>query len=372
MKEKINLLYVIYSMENGGAETLAIRLAEKLDRELFNAAVCSLSDQGPLREVMERKGVTHFTLGKKEGKDFLLPFKLRKLIKEKKFKIIHTHNQGPLLYTYLGTRLLGKIKIVHTEHINMAKEFSYSKKHLLYNNILYRSLEGFINIAHHLTDEYQRRFDLSRAKVETIHNSVDVETHQFEPGNSLREELGLNVDAPLIGNISALRSQKDHLTMIKAMKKVCEKVPDATLVIAGDGELRDKLLEAVHKYGLNSNIKFLGYRSDVDSLLAQFDIFALSSLYEGLPLCVLEAMAAGKPIVATNADGTNEVVHNEKTGLLVPIGDASSFADAILRIINDRNLASNMGDAAKMLVENKHNMAEMISNYEKYYKKLSC
>ncbi len=373
MEKKINLLYIIHSLDNGGAETLAIRLAAKLDKNIFNATVCSLSDHGPLREVLEAKKVPYFTLGKREGKDFKIAIQLRNILKQQEVDVIHTHNMGPLLYTYLATLFSNKCKIVHTEHINMAKEFSYSTKHLLYNKLLYRRLDGFINIAQHLTREYCSRFDLSHAKVQTIHNSVDPGKVSSRHSYSLREQLGISSTVPLIGNISALRPQKDHQTLIRAMGKVCEKIPEAVLVIAGEGESRDELVALVEELDLTQNVTFLGFRSDVDSLLQQFDIFALSSLYEGLPLCILEAMAAGRPIVATDADGTNEIVKDGKTGLLVPLKEPELFADAILSILQNPERSVEMGKTAQKLVRDEHNMDKMISQYERFYQELlSC
>jgi glycosyltransferase involved in cell wall biosynthesis len=368
--KKINLLYVIYSLENGGAETLAIRLAEKIDKKKFHATVCSLTDGGPLKEVLEAKEVPYITLGKREGKDFKIVYRLIKQLKKNKIDIVHTHNQGPLLYTYLANIFSRKIKIVHTEHINMAKELSYSKKHLLYNKILYRSLDGFINIASHLTSNYCALFNLSNAKIQTIHNCVELSNYNSVANNSLRQELGISADVPLIGNISALRPQKDHATLIRSMVKVCEKLPESILVIVGEGESEQELLTLTKQLDLTRNVIFLGFRSDINNLLAQFDVFVLSSLYEGLPLCILEAMAAGKPIVATDVDGTNEILVNSKTGLLVPAGQPEKFAEALLSIIVDPDCAIEMGKSARKFVAVKHNIEKMITQYEAFYKEI--
>lgn len=371
MQPKIRLLYVIYSLDNGGAETLAIRLAEKLSKDLFDVVVCSLSDRGPLRTLLEQKHIRYFTLGKREGKDPGVALRLRKVIRDERIDIIHTHNQGPLLYTYLATRMMRNgPKIVHTEHINMVKEFSYSRKHMLYNSLLYRSLDGFINIARHLTDSYRDAFTSPHTKIQTIHNCVDLAEYDFSPTSDLRAELDLKQGTPLIGCISALRRQKDHDTLLKAMEKVKRDVPETVLVLAGDGELRDELLEQVRQLDLSWNVKFLGFRSDIANLLAQFDIFVLASLYEGLPLCILEAMAAGKPVVATDADGTNELIVNGETGLLVPLRDPGKFADAILSLLQDADMAADIGSKAKMFVEKQHNFNTMIHEYKSFYRNM--
>ncbi len=370
MPNKINLLYVINSLNNGGAETLAIRLAGMIDRGRFSPYVCSLSDSGPLREVLESRNIPFVTLGKKEGKDVLVPFRLRKVLKELNIDIIHTHNQGPLLYSYLATILCRKYLLVHTEHINMLKEFSYERKHLLYNSILYRKLDGFISIAEHLTADFETQYNLSRARVSTISNCVEIHDLPCEVPVLLKEELGIGKEIPLIGNISALREQKDHVTLLRAMGIIQKTYPDAILAIAGDGELRDELTALTEQLGLTGTVRFLGYRSDVNTLLYQFDIFVLSSLYEGLPLCILEAMAAGKPIVATDADGTNELIIDGETGLTVPVKDPAQLASAIMTLLEDPARAQILGGVARRRVEEKYNMKQMIEQYEQYYNEL--
>ena len=357
-------------MNNGGAETLAIRLADKLDKTKFDVYLCSLSDEGPLRKLIEKKKIKFFTLNTKGGKDVSLIYKLLKAVLKYKISIIHTHNHGPLLYTFLVRIFLKKIFHVHTEHINMAKELSYSRKDHFYNKIIYKSLDGFISIANHLTHDFKNLYNLKKAKVTTILNSIEINNNKKIFPQSIRQEFSLDKDSPIIGNISALRAQKNHETLIKAMRLVVQKIPNAILLIAGEGEDAPNLKKNVGNLGLTKSVKFLGYRSDVDNLLAQFDIFVLSSLYEGLPLCILEAMAAGKPIVATDADGTNEVVKDGETGLLVPLKQPKQFAEAILSILSNPDRAAKMGKAARKLVEEQHNMGKMISQYEEFYEKL--
>ena len=370
VKNKINLLYVINSLANGGAETLAIRLAEGLNTNMFNAAVCSLSDQGPLRGVLEQKGVPFFTLGKREGKDFAVALRLRKLLKEQQVDIVHTHNQGPLLYTRLARLFCRGVRHVHTEHINMEKELSYTTRHRQYTALLYRSLDGFINIAEHLASEYRQKFDLTRAKLRTIHNCVECREYKRGAGADLFAELNFSRRVPVVGNISALRPQKDHGTLIRAMGLVVQEVPDALLVIAGEGESREELERLTRELRLEDHVIFLGYRADVDSLLAQFDIFVLSSLYEGLPLCLLEAMAAGKAIVATDADGNNEIIKDGRTGMLCPIGDHGKFAEAIIRLLTHTEQACQLGATARETALRDYDLQNMIAKYEQYYLEL--
>lgn len=367
MSSKINILYVINSLNNGGAETLAIRLAEMIDCKRFNLYVCSLSDIGPLRDTIKSRNIPFVTLGKNEGKDIRVAFKLRKILKKLNIDIIHTHNQGPLLYSYLATLFCSKYLLVHTEHINMLKEFSYEKKHLLYNSVLYRKLDGFISIAKHLTADFIAQYDLSRARVATISNCVNVVDLPKKFHRNLKDDLAIEDGTPLIGNISALRQQKDQATLIRAIGIVRETYPDVILAIAGDGELRDELTALTEQLKLSDTVHLLGYRSDINELLSQFDVFVLSSLYEGLPLCILEAMAANKPVVATDAEGTNELIIDDQTGLLVPRKDPEALAAAIITLLGDPARASSLGTAARQLIEEKYNSKQMIEQYEQYY-----
>jgi glycosyltransferase involved in cell wall biosynthesis len=368
---KINLLYMIQSLNNGGAETLAIRLADKLDKTRFNPTVCSLCDEGPLRSILQSKNIPHITLGKKEGKDLSLPLRIRSVLASHKIHLVHTHNQGPLLYTRLAT-LSGyrAVKLIHTEHINMAKEYSYSRRHRIFNRLLFKGIHGFLGIAQHLSHDYEIRFKNTKVLFTTINNSVSLPEIGTAPPKALSKELGVAPERPVIGNVSALRPQKDHATLLQAMRIVVDQRPDAILAIAGDGELKKALHDLTRKLGLTDHVRFLGYRSDVDNLLVQFDIFVLSSLYEGLPLCILEAMAAARPVVATDAQGTNSVVHHGKTGLLVPLKDPECLAAALLDLLQDKTAARKMGSAARKLIRNEYNMENMIQQYEAFYQRV--
>ncbi|MCF8088137.1 MAG: glycosyltransferase [Desulfotignum sp.] len=371
MKNKINLLYMIQSLNNGGAETLAIRLAQNLDPTRFTPVVCSLCDEGPLRGILESTHIPHITLGKKEGKDMGLPFRIRKVLASHRIDLVHTHNQGPLLYTRLAT--LGgyrSVKLIHTEHINMAKEYSYAGRHRFLNRFLFKGIHGFVSIAAHLNQGFEQQIKSSGAMFTTINNSVSVpEPERVSPG-ILHRELGIDPTWSIVGNVSALRRQKDHTTLIKAMRLVVDQRPDTILAIAGDGELKTALHELTRDLGLTNHVRFLGYRSDVDHLLAQFDIFVLSSLYEGLPLCILEAMAAARPVVATDAEGTNAVVHHGKTGLLVPLKDPENLAAALLGMLQNKTAARKMGAAARKLIRDEYNMETMIQQYETFYQQV--
>lgn len=373
-RKRINLLYVIHALNNGGAETLAIRLSERLQSDRFNPLICSLSDEGALRTVLEKKKLAYITLGKREGKDFSLPARLRKVLMEHNIDLVHTHNQGPLLYTTLASLFLKKWIVIHTEHINMGQEFSYSNKHQLYNTFLYRRTDGFISIAQHLTDNFLENYPTLQDKIVTIRNSVDVSQFQDLQGvgvSDIRQNLSLPSRTVLLGNISALRKQKDHVTLVKAMQELSRKRDDIYLVIAGEGECEGELKKLVVDLGLEERVLFLGYRDDIENLLQQFDVFILSSLYEGLPLCLLEAMAVGCPVVATDVVGTNELVENKKTGILTKPRDPEDLANAILALLQDKSQLEQLKIRAQKALQKEFDYTSMITKYQDYYIRLA-
>jgi glycosyltransferase involved in cell wall biosynthesis len=371
MSKKIKLLQVIPSLNNGGAEMLAIRTSEHLDAAIFQPMICSLSDEGPLRSLVQEKNIPLFTLDKKAGKDFGLAGRLRRLIKDERPDIIHSHNLGPLLYAALACLFMpGRPIRVHSEHINMETELTSSSRHRIMQRVLFRSLDGCIAIAEHLARHLNQKF-IFKHPIEVIPNGIDIHVRDRKTyfGN-LKNELGISSDTYLVGNISALRPQKDHLTLIRAAELLKADCPDIRFAIAGDGESMELLRHEISRMGLDNVVMLLGYRADVHNLLHGFDLFVLPSLYEGLPLCLLEAMAAQLPVITTDVQGNNELVRHEIDGLLFPARDARALALAIKRLHDDPGHAAALARHGRETVEKEYAFERMIGKYEAYYHKM--
>ncbi len=352
----------------GGAEMLVARLSKALDKEIFNPIVCSLSGGESLRRILEDSGVECHDFRKTHGKNLSIPLKILRFIKEKDIDIVHTHCIGPLIYSHLSALLCKKTVFIHTEHINIDKELSYSKKHSIYARYLFRYIDGFVSIAPHLTEYFRNKYQSIDSKITTIPNGIDIKYFDSAGGYStLREEIGMPEDAPMIGNISALRPQKNHKTLITAVIEVLKKVPEARLVIAGTGELEEDLKGFTVEHGLADKVFFLGYRNDVASLLREFDVFVLPSYYEGLPLCLLEAAAAGVPIVCSDIEGNSDIVKHGVSGLCVSPFDVHAMADAIVRILTDPVLSRTLSFEARSVVRERFDFDRIVSRYEEYY-----
>ena len=196
---------------------------------------------------------------------------------------------------------------------------------------------------------------------------VDLDKYQIESGEAVRQELGISPDRLVIGMVGRLHVQKGHLYLIEAAEKLTKQFSSLLFVLVGDGPLGEELKDRVHQKHLDAHFQFLGFRHDVDRLLHAFDIFTLPSLYEGLPNVILEAMACGKPVVASHVDGSKELIVPEETGLLVDPKDVDQLVNALGQLIESPSLLKQMGRAGRKRVEEVYSLKKQIETFETMY-----
>lgn len=205
----------------------------------------------------------------------------------------------------------------------------------------------------------------------TVNEGIDLAHVDAAPVAGLREELWLPHGAPIVGNVAALVPHKGQKHLIDAAALVVRRVPDARFVIAGEGELKESLERQIRDLGLQKHVLLLGFRPDILSLHKAFDIFVLSSVTEGLGTSLLDAMACGKPIVATTAGGIPEVVEEGVTGLLVPPRDPQGLADALLTLLEDAALRSSLGAAGRRSVIERFSAERMVQDTLRVYQRVA-
>jgi glycosyltransferase involved in cell wall biosynthesis len=185
---------------------------------------------------------------------------------------------------------------------------------------------------------------------------------------SLRKELGLSPETPLIGMVANFNFEiKGHRYFVEAAKALSDRATGAAFLLVGDGPLRKKYEQMADELGLKERVRFLGKRNDVPSILSSLDIAVLSSTSEGLPNVILESMAAGRPVVATDAGGSSELVSDGINGYLVPPADSRAMAEAIESLLRNPEDAVEMGRMGKSMVQDKFSQKRMVENYEKLY-----
>jgi glycosyltransferase involved in cell wall biosynthesis len=218
----------------------------------------------------------------------------------------------------------------------------------------------YVAVSHEVARRLIRKLRWPARKIQVIHNCVSVTT-ECAPHRPIERS-----GRPIVLTVARLDEQKGHSYLLEAAAQV----PEAQFVLAGDGPLRASLEAQARALGVEERVKFLGYRSDIANLLADCDVFVLPSLYEGLPLSILEAMSAGKPVIATHIGGTDEVVIAGETGLLVPPADSVALATAIRAVLTDRPLAQRLASAGRARVEQEFSAAKMVQQVIAVYEEL--
>jgi glycosyltransferase involved in cell wall biosynthesis len=314
-------------------------------RGLGHRTVLVAHPGGELRQ-RAKEGLDLIPLAPTTEMDLSAAWRLSRVIKRLKPDIIHAHDPHGVAMAGLALSMstqLSKPPLVASRRVDFHLRGGRMSRWK------YRQVDFFI-----CASEAIRRMlvadGVPDVRTTTVHEGIDIERVDAAPPAKLHEELWLPHQAPIVGNVAALAPHKGQRHFIDAAALALRQVPDARFIIAGEGELRDSLTRHIKEHHLEKHVMLMGYRPDVLSLHKAFDVFVMSSITEGLGTSLLDAMAAGKPIVATATGGIPEVVVDGVTGLLVPPRDHAAMAAAIARLLNDRSLRERMGAAGRARV----------------------
>lgn len=355
-------MQLVYSLQVGGSEKLACDISTHLNRSLFTPFVCALDADGDLLKDLEQEKIgCHVFLRKGIAPDIFQ--RLYRYIKAHRIDIVHTHHFTQLLFAALPARLAGA-KIIHTEH----EFFSYGES--LFSRTMIKPLSRLCYrvtaVGPEVAEYFVRTIGMPRKRMAVIPNGVDLTRFQCDP-RPVREELGLNQGHIVIGTVGRLEPEKDQKTLLEAFRYVKEKHTAARLVIVGNGRMADELKSHAKRLDIAGQTFFLGTRRDVPRVLSAMDLFVLPSIREGLPISLIEAMAARKPVVASDIGSVRDLIRHEENGLLVEPGDAVTLSKFLLRLLGSSALRDSMGDKGRRLVERSFSLPAMIHEYEELY-----
>jgi len=363
MGAKVKVLHLMQGLEVGGLEYMVVNLIKGLDSERFVSSVCCFDTLGSLADDLE--GVDVKLLRRRPGIDYSYPFRLASLIRKEKAQILHLHNPTAFFYGALAGALSGVPWVVYTEH---ARDVRPNMKIRVADRLLACFTDRVVAVAGHVKKNLVEYQWFNPLKVSIIYNGID--SSRFPAvydAAGARRALGIEPSAPVVGIVARLDPIKNHKCLIRAMVHVKEAFAGAILLVIGDGPLRGELACLARVAGLEGSVKFLGTRADVHSLLQCLDVFVLSSVSEGLPLTVLEAMASAKAIVATRVGGIPEAVEDGVEGLLVQPDDEKALSGAIKSLLKDRARSAEMGRSARKKFEKSFSLDMMIKRYEEVY-----
>ncbi|MEW6359070.1 MAG: glycosyltransferase [Planctomycetota bacterium] len=365
MDRKLTILQVNQTSGTGGSERTAFALATNLDPKRFNAIACALGGGGAMRKAYTEAGIPFHDMGKRKGIDISLVPRLRRLIVGCRADIVHTHDYGAVNYCFFATRMLPGAFLIHTNQCLLGV-YSRPKQRTLLRWVLPR-VDALVSVSENVRRDYLERAPAAR-EMRVIYNAVDLP--RFEVDLSVREarsRLGLGPNDFVVGCVGNLRPEKGQDMLLRAFRKVLDGAPSAHLVLVGGGECFEKWQRLAGELGLGDRAHFLGVRHDVPQIMRALDVYCLCSLCEGMPVSILEAMAAGKTIVATDVPGTNEAVENGKNGLLVPLHDSDALAAALLHLHEHPPLAQSLALAGRKKAEEQYSLKKIVSEYARLY-----
>ena len=359
----IRVAQVIYALKIGGSEMLASRVARALNQgRRYACSIYGLQGSGTLAEKLAAEGIPARAFSKNGRFDVKLIVRLAKQFRADGVQMLHTHHLGQLLYGGIAGKLAGA-KVIHTEH----EYYSLTQlRHRRLLRLLSVMAQTVTSVAEPVTEFLRCQVGIPCRKLVTITNGVDVALFQTAPPIS-RATLGWRDKDIVIGCLARLETEKGHSILLEALKKTRVRYPYVNLALIGDGSERGRLEQMVRQLGLEHAVQFLGNRTDVPELLASCDIVALASLQEGLPLSLLEAMAAGKPVVATRVGSVPQVVLEGQTGLLVGPGDSGALGKAIEILVGDQANRARLGTHGLDLVKAYYSFERMMAQYIQLY-----
>jgi len=301
-------------------------------------------------------------------------FALIKILRNERPDIVHTHTSKAGILGRWAAFFVRVPVIIHTPHGHVFWGYFGKLKTRIF--ILLEKISALVTDRLIMLTEQEKNDHLHfhiapENKFSVVHSGINLDEFSntsVDPA-SMKRRLGVPEDNLIVGTVGRLTSIKGHRYLIEAARKIAGSRPDTTFVILGDGELLDELKNMVTRSDIEENIKFLGWRSDVAEVMSTFDIFALPSLNEGMGRVLVEAMALGRPIVASNIGGIPDLVVDGENGYLVPVGDVESLAARIRKLLDDPEKREEMGECGKKIAID-YSANAMVQKIDRVYRKL--
>ncbi|NFE74567.1 glycosyltransferase [Clostridium botulinum] len=356
-----NILYFTRTMGLGGTEKVILQLCNNFKGKFKNIIVCS--NGGIHEKELKKLGIKHYKINDIENKNPINIAKtfisLMKIVNTEKIDVIHTHHRMAAFYVSL-LRKFKNIGFIHTAHN------TFTDKKFLTNLVLRNA--NIVAVGKKVKENLCQFYRLNSNKIKVIYNGIEKDTNVIKeiPEIKKYKDKGYFI----VGNIGRLSKQKGMEYYIEAIPNVLKNNNKVMFYIIGDGEDKEKLENLSETLGIKKNLIFLGYRNDVCNVIKQLDLVVLSSLWEGLPLTPIETFSEGKTIIATNIDGTPEIVEDGVNGLLIEVKNSISTSDNINKLCNDIELKKELEDNALKKYEEMFTIDSFIKNYKYYYKKV--
>jgi glycosyltransferase involved in cell wall biosynthesis len=375
---KTKVLIVISNMEFGGAQRQIVELVNNIDQEKFEIHVCSLSNYAPLGEQFNDKIPLHI-IHKKAKFDISVVFKLAKLIRQYKFDVIHSF----LFDSEIAARLAGKLSCTGIKIIGSERNANYTLKPI--QKWAYKLTKNLVSdiIANSQSGAEYNALQTGQPtnKYHVVYNGVDTKRFKPQDKHKIRNELGIDPNCNLIGMFASFKQQKNHPFLINALKKVKQKGNKFKLLLVGDtlhGGLHGsdnytiKVKKLIQESGFAEDVIYLGNRDDIERIYPACDFTVLPSLFEGTPNVVLESMACGIPVIATDVSDNKKIITNSLNGYIIVINNTEQLSNRIIMLYEDKEKLAQMGENAREQVVKHFSSERLAANMQLIYSNKAC
>ncbi len=341
-------------------------LSQATDPHRFVVSVLCLNHAGSIADELRSVCIPVLQVPRRRpGPDYFAFLKVAHILRKRRVHVVHTHNTQALIDGALGATLARVPALVHTDH---GREFPDKVRYMFAERMLSRLAYRFVAVSEQTARDLVVHERISPKKVITIPNGVEGSRFDitFDHG-AKRRELGLPGNGLLVGTVGRLSEEKGLEHLLVAMAAVVRALPTAMLVLVGSGLLETELREKAAALGIDNHVCFLGERSDIPEVMPLFDVYVISSVREGLPMALLEALAASRAVVATRVGGIPNVIDHEETGILVPPASPDDLARGILRLLSSDELRHRHGVQGHKVFEERFHARVMAQRYEQLY-----
>lgn len=368
--KQLTVCQLLHTLQVGGAEMLASRLARQWRDTCRFHFVC-LDFLGTLGEQLRAEGFPVEVLQRKPGFDWRCVYRLANLLRRERVDIIHAHQYTPFFYGIMARLVYRDPPVLFTEHGRHFPDYP-RRKRMVVNRLLLERRDRVVGVGDAVRQALIVNEGFPKPRVGVIYNGID--TAAFANGVhdhvAIRRDMGVEPRDFVMLQVARLDYLKDHATALRTVARLRAQLPQIKLVLVGEGPERPKIQELIDHHQLAHHVRLLGQRQDIARLLRAADLFLLTSISEGIPLTVIEAMAAGLPVVSTRVGGLSEVVIEGETGLLAPSGDDAGLAERLLRLANDPLLGRTYGERGRLRATASFSEAHMHAQYLALYREM--
>ncbi len=376
--QKINLLYVVTKLELGGAQKQLLSLVRRLDKQRFNVFLFTAQDGLLLNETLSISGLKvekSLFLERAINPlcDILALFEIYQFIKKNNIEIVHTHSSKAGILGRWAARLAGVSIILHTVHGWPFNDYqpNFLKFLFIYlERISAKFTDKIVVVSRHDMKKGLQYKIGGEDKYELVRYGIDYSEFNNADRADIRKELGVGGNELAVGMVSCFKPQKSPQDFIRLAGLVNKKMPNVKFILTGDGVLRKDIEKLIKQCNLNDKIILTGWRRDAARIFSAMDIFVLTSLWEGLPVTVLEAIAARRPVIATNTGGVAEIIEEGRTGFLVARKDMDDMAEKVSALLNNENLRKKICQNARQSLGPACTVTNMSQSYRDLYERL--